>query len=346
MGSANKKRMLVIRFSALGDVAMTLPVVYALARQYPSLHIDYVTTPFFSRLFIDPPKNLEVHPVDIKKDYRGTAGVWRLFVRLRKLKPDAVADLHNVSRTWILDSLFRLTGIKVEMVDKMRSSRKKILQGKGTHPSIISRYADVFARLGFPIQLSDGFSSLTGLPSVTENVKHPAVGIAPFARYLNKTYPEDLMLEVIRILTQNNINVYLFGGRGAEETALQQWAAQNENVYSFAGKYPIETELALMKQMDCMISMDSANHHLASLVALPVVSIWGGTTPACGFMAFGQNESCALHASSACQPCTIAGSDRCRKGNFECMRSLTPRMIADYAIRICNNDKTQYKTKQ
>ena len=213
--------MLIIRFSALGDVAMTVPAIYSLATRYPDLNIDVVTRPFFARLFINAPDNVNVIGVDFNKDYKGVGGTLRLLRRLGKLRPDYVADLHNVLRSWIIDRYFRLRGVKVVMVDKMRGKRSELFRTGQPQPSFIDRYAKVFAELGYPVSLT--FKSLyqNHSPALPFEPKHPAIGVAPFARYSNKTYPESQMREVISKLTAGGYNVYLFGGRGAEATRLK-----------------------------------------------------------------------------------------------------------------------------
>ena len=320
------RRILAMRFSALGDVAMTLPLIYSLARQYPDVHIDFITAPFFARLFINAPANITVHPIDLKKDYKGVPGLIRLFRRLKDLNPEAVADLHNVGRTWMLDTLFRLNGVKIVMVDKMRSGRKKVLRGGNAQPPFIKRYADVFEKLGLPVR--PDFRSLElASGDNARSVKKPAAGIAPFARYMNKAYPIDMIKEVAKQLSQKGVNVYFFGGRGEEAQQLETLAEGIENVFSLAGKYPIEEELSLMKEMDVMLTMDSANHHLASLAGTQAISLWGSTTPSCGFMAYGQPSENAIVVGVPCQPCTIAGSNRCKRGDLACFRNISPERV-------------------
>ena len=329
-----KKRILVVRFSALGDVAMTLPVVYSLARQYPDVEIDFVTTPFFARLFLNPPANLTLRPVDLKKDYHGVKGTLRLLRYLSSLRPDYVADLHNVFRSWIIDRWFQLKGLKVVMVDKMRGARKAAISQKAPQPSFFSRYADVFAKLGFPVDVN--FTTLfpDGLPTTTIEPEHPAVGIAPFARYANKTYPLHLVKRVAEMLTANGIHVYLFGGRGKEAEELQRLADSTPECTSLAGRFPIEEELPLMGKMDVMVSMDSANQHMASLCATLVVSIWGSTTPECGFMPYRQNPDNALCLRLDCQPCSIAGKPECPLATLACMNNLPPETVANKILSL------------
>ncbi len=322
--------MLVIRLSALGDVAMTIPAIYSLAKKYPQLHIDVVTRKFFARLFINAPGNVEVHGIDFNGDeYKGYLGTLRLLRKLGELKPDYVADLHNVLRSWIIDWYFRAKGVKVVMVDKLRSARKDVLRHKIAQPSFIDRYADVFAQLGYPVELT--FQSLFEMdkPAIPLEISYPAVGIAPFARYYNKTYPPSMMKAAAEKLAADGYNVYLFGGRGKEAEELAHWQASNDRCISLAGRFTLEEELALMNKMNLMISMDSANQHMAALAGTKVLSIWGSTTPECGFLGYHQNDSDVLCLHLECQPCTVAGSPECPLGHLNCFNGISPNMIVE-----------------
>lgn len=329
MTDQSNRHILVVRFSALGDVAMTLPVIYSVARRWPSVRFTVVTRPLFARLFVNRPANVAVEPIDLKQ-YGGAGGMCRLLRRLAALRPTAVADLHNVLRTWVIDSYFRMRGVKVAMVDKKRAGRRKALRSQARQQSFIERYRDVFARLGLPAELT--FRSVAVSDSPVE-VRHPAVGIAPFARYATKTYPSEMMRRAVELLTIRGIHVYLFGGRGAEAEELARWADEaGDGCTSLAGRFPIGEELALLQRMDAVVSMDSANQHMASLTGAKVVTVWGATTPECGFAPYGQNARRSLVAGIDCQPCSVAGGPRCPRGHLECMRSLTPEAIVDKVI--------------
>ena len=321
------KRLLTLRLSALGDVAMTIPAIYSLARRYPELQIDVVTRPFFARLFINRPANVSLNEADFSGSNKGIGGMWRLLKKLSKLHPDMVADLHNVLRTWQIDAWMRLRGVRVKMVDKNRRARRRLFTEKVAQPNYIDRYVDVFRRLGYPVELTfrSLFEEVPAQPPFEP--MHPAVGVAPFARYYNKTYPPEMMRRAVEQLCHEGFNVYLFGGRGREEAELASWAADIDGCTSVAGAYPIEQELALMSRMNVMVSMDSANQHLASLVGVPVVSIWGSTTPACGFMAYRQSPDNVIVASLPCQPCSVAGSPTCPLGHLDCLCSIQPQTI-------------------
>lgn len=332
------KRMLIIRLSALGDVAMTIPAIYSLARQYPELHIDVLTRPFFARLFINRPENISLVTADLTGTHKGIAGMARLMRRLSKLRPDCVADLHNVLRSWEIDAWMRLHGVRVAMVDKNRSGRRKLFTDKQPQRNFVDRYADVFARLGYPIK--QNFTSLFDgrNPAIPPfEPQQPAVGVAPFARYYNKTYPLEMMRHVVELLCRAGVNVYLFGGRGREAEELQSWANDIAGCRSVAGLYPIDSELALMSRMRVMVSMDSANQHLASLAGTTVVSVWGSTTPACGFNGYGQSADNAVVLGLDCQPCSVAGKPTCPLGHLDCMCGIAPELIFRRTLQLVSD---------
>lgn len=333
----SKGSMLIVRLSALGDVAMTIPAIYSLAAQYPDLSIRVVTRPFFARLFINCPENVRITVADFKGEHKGVDGMFRLLRQISIPKPGCVADLHNVLRSWEIDTWFRLCGVKVSMVDKNRCARRRLFTDKEPQRNFVDRYADVFRRLGYPISLS--FRSVYDcMPADTPfEPFHPAVGVAPFARYYNKTYPPEMMRRVVEILCRVGCHVYLFGGRGREEKELRGWADELAGCESVAGGYPIDKEIALMSRMDVMVSMDSANQHLASLAGTKVVSVWGSTTPACGFMAYGQSADNVIALSLPCQPCSVAGKPTCPLGHLDCMCRIAPKSIADKVLSLLQN---------
>lgn len=320
--------MLVIRLSALGDVAMTVPVVYSLARRYPQLQVTVLTRPFFARLFINKPANVTILTADINGRHHGVRGLMRLIGELRRMRFDMVADLHDLLRSRIITTSLRAAGCRTATVDKDRRSRRQLTDPAGDRTpqrSYLLRYADVFARLGYPIDVDT--APLWGEPSLAEM---PTVGIAPFARYMTKTYPTERMEQVVSALSAKGYRVLLFGGKGSEADTLASWAEKYPNVESMAGKLPIEEEIRTMAGMDVMVSMDSANMHLAALAGIPVVSVWGGTTPDCGFLGWRQKRADAIHLGLKCQPCSIAGSSACPRGTLECMTGITPETIVEH----------------
>lgn len=341
--TSKEPTILIIRMSALGDVAMTIPIIYSLASQYPRLKIKVLTQQKFSNLFILCPANVSFIFADLQGEHHGIAGLCRLIKMLLKSDIDRVADFHNILRSLLIDICLRMTGKKVVIVNKQRFERRKLTRRNhkllSEQRNYIARYADVLARLGYPVQLTfkslfEKGISLYPLPPVIPKQKtNPWIGIAPFARYPNKIYPLHLMEEVVRQLSET-YSVFLFGGGNGEKKILQEWAGKYPSVQAIPGLLTFIQELSLMAQLDVMVSMDSANMHLASLVGIPVVSVWGATTPHCGFLGWGQDKKNAVYAGISCQPCSIAGSKQCYFDHFKCMDNLVPQDIIEKVCEV------------
>lgn len=318
----SRERVLILRLSALGDVAMTLPVIYSVARQHPEAEFTLLTRPFFRRLFIDAPSNLSF--VEFADTSFG--GLLKTIKKLRQMGFTAIADLHDMLRTRLIRS--SVGARKVETVNKDRRRRRQLTVGKSREfqTGYIERYRRVFARLGLDAELT--FRSLFN-DSATPRA---GIGIAPFARYATKTYPPELMEQVARMLTDRGEQVYLFGARGAEAEQLQQWQSRNPRLEVLAGTLSIEEELRAISRLRVMVTMDSANMHLASLVATPVVSVWGSTIPQCGFMGYRQSVDNAVWLDLPCQPCSIAGLPECPLKTTACLKNLPPQTLLSKII--------------
>ncbi len=329
-----KKRptLLIIRTSALGDVAMTIPAVYSLARKYPEWDVKVLTRAPFAALFLHHPDNVSVIPADLKGRHKGFRGLLRLLGDLRKEHIGRVADFHDIFRSRLIDAFFRLCGKRVRVVRKARRQRRKLTrrQNKDLTPqrNFVLRYVDVLHRLGFAVtpDFTSLFASGGERPPLPDWIPDKGVerwvGIAPFARYETKTYPLESMEQLVRRLSADGFRIFLFGGGKREAAVLGAWENACPMTHALPGKLTMPQELSLMSRLDAMVSMDSANMHMASLAGATVVSVWGSTTPACGFLGWGQREENAVCLHLPCQPCTIAGSPACPLGHFDCMKRL------------------------
>ena len=151
--------ILVIRLSAIGDVAMTVPVIYSAAKANPTDSFTVLTQAFLIPVFINRPKNVNVIGINTKSTEKTLAGLLRFASALVKYDFDMVLDLHDVLRTMIIRTLFRLNGRRVFVVDKARKDRARLTDAKHKRfkqlRPVIERYADVF-RLGTPCGNEDG----------------------------------------------------------------------------------------------------------------------------------------------------------------------------------------------
>jgi ADP-heptose:LPS heptosyltransferase len=334
---SKKKRILVLRLSALGDVAMTVPVLWSLSKQYPEYEIVFVSRPFVGKLF-EPLSHVRFVGVDFNDRYKGFAGLFRLFLDLRKEGPyDFIADLHGVLRTQVLNTFFSLSGVPVFSIDKGRANKKALTRKNNKVfkqlATSFDNYRQVFVKAGLKFNLESFpgrqlFGVAHGRQSFeVMNTEHLKVGFAPYAKHPWKMWPEEKARVLIDALRQRGYHIYLFGGRGFEQEQLALWASDHKEVHNFAGQYSMDDELRLMEQLDVMVTMDSANMHLASLVETPVVSIWGATHPFAGFYGWGQDADSAVQVDLGCRPCSVFGNKPCHRGDFACMQWITPEMV-------------------
>lgn len=320
-------RILAYRFSAFGDVAMIVPVLREFLEQNPEVHVTMVSRKNFADLFSDIP-NLTFHGIDLTK-YNGFWGLRRLGRKLiKEFKPDFIADLHDVIRTKTLDLFFQSRGHNVYKIDKGKEEKEHLTDiwnlNKQPLKPTTERYAEVFRAMNFPLQLSHKLRPHGG---------KVGIGLAPFAQHHGKMLPIEKTFEVARILSQK-YSVFFFGGGAKEIEILDAWQAQLPNTKNLAGKLTLKEELEKIASLCVMISMDSANMHLASLVGTRCISVWGSTHPFAGFLGYGQSMADVVQVNDlTCRPCSVFGDKPCYRDDWACLEELDIQNIIALADR-------------
>lgn len=344
------EKVLVMRFSALGDVAMVVPVVKAVLEANPQKELLMLSNIEYAGLF-EGIKRLEFIGVDLKKKYAGFTGMIRLFNLLRKQYGfDAVADLHGVLRTHLLRILFFVINKRIAVINKGRLEKHALTRKeyKVFRPLVhtTERYQLVFKQLGFTVAdhelSSEGIEidqpSLFSEPTkavLTPNDGVMSIGFAPFAKHPTKMYDLDRFKEVIRHFDTPDYSLYFFGGSAAEKLLIGQWNREFSHAVAIPDSCTLKEELDLMRSLHVMVSMDSANMHLASLSGVPVVSIWGPTHPYAGFYGFNQDPLYAVQVNAlTCRPCSVYGGRACWRGDHACMQQIEPADIVGKIQRI------------
>lgn len=345
--SDKKTHILVIRLSAMGDVAMAVPVLRALTTQHKNLKLTVLTRKFFEPFFRSLP-NVTVYEADIKKNHKGILGLFKLSKELREIQIHKIADLHNVLRSNLLK--FFLFDKSFIQIQKGRNEKKQLVSGtvfkqlKTTH----ERYADVFRKLGYSInlnnptfepkaQLSDSLKTL-----ICFNADKKHIGIAPFAAHQGKMYDLQQMEEVIQTLSKTN-KVVLFGGGKKEIEILNTIENKYKNVTSVAGKINLNEELDIISNLDAMLSMDSGNSHIAAMFGLKVITIWNVTHPYAGFYPFHQPKEHALLADRKLYPkipTSIYGNKYPEGYEMAASKTITPNNIIKKTEQIIVNKTT------
>ncbi len=303
---------------------MTIPVFREFLEQNPDVEIVMVSRNNFRSLFESIP-NIIFHGIDLD-DYKGFLGIRRLGKELLKeYRPDYIADLHDVIRSKILDKIYVRKGLPVFKINKGKEEKEELTDvwnlEKVQLKKTVERYADVFRKMGFNVQLSHQLRPVCKEKS--------GIGFAPFAQHRGKMLPLEKSFELVKILAEKH-TIYFFGGGKKEMEMLEGWEKQIPNTKSLAGKLNLSEELDQISQLKVMISMDSANMHLASIVGTRCVSVWGSTHPYAGFLGFGQSENDVVQINDlTCRPCSVFGDKECYRGDWACLEEISVQQIID-----------------
>ncbi len=337
------RKVLAVRLSAMGDVSLTVPAIKGVLNANPDLEITLVTRKFFAPFFFDIPRLTLFYP-ELSGRHKGLTGLIRLYRDLKKQGPfEKLIDLHGVIRTKVLSFLFKISGTPCFSIDKGRKEKKFLIKSKYIRAlkHTTERYLDTFRSAGFEGQIGKApylnyneEARQKAVGFIQKNQTDPLtikVGLAPFAKLKPKIWDiKNFRVLVQLINAEYKVEFYLFGGGQHEVSSLIEFKQFFQNVHLVAGKLQLSEELALIRNLDLMISMDSSNMHLAALSGVPTVSIWGGTHPAFGFSALGQPTEYHIQtpaSSLKCRPCSVFGKKSCIYDTPKCMEMVKPTEV-------------------
>lgn len=347
--------LLVLRFSAMGDVALTTPALIAIAAKYSNIQITVVTRWNFSPFFYNIP-NLNVLGINLKK-YKGIIGLWRMYRDISKLGPFGyVIDLHGSLRSRLISFIFRTKGVPYQKIIKGR--REKIAQTRRYNkklkslPHTVERYLNVFRKAGFDAPLRKGpWLNVDGESKIYAKEYFKSIGLdkksgqwigfAPFAGHALKEWSFEKSKRLVEIILDEfpEVSIFLFGGKD-EAGKLNILKNNSPRVHLVqGGNLGIRGELGIMDRLDVMIGMDSSNVHIAALLKKPVIGLYGTTHPMSGFGPFAQEDTGVLQVDLPCRPCSIYGNTKCFRGDHACMELIDPLDVVR-RIRVLQNVNT------
>lgn len=337
----------------MGDVAILPHIVGKLRADFPDLRITILTRPAYQTFFRGI-ENVNFLAPDFVKQYKGVRGIMRLRKEIVQLGVTHMADLHDVIRTKAIRKLLYFSGIKVGVIDKGRDEKRALT--RKYHKFMVQlkpsyeRYRDTLCELGFCIGQPQAVQRAPRpIPEEIFEVVGPKkgiwVGVAPFAKHAGKIYPTTLSGELIEMLAKKYDRVFIFGGGTYEKEFAECIEDRYEGVYSVIGKLRLGHEMDLISNIDVMVTMDSASMHIASLMGIPVVSVWGATHPFAGFYGFGQSSENAVQLDLPCRPCSVYGNKICIYNDYRCLHNISPDAIFERVARVLEPDGERAKTK-
>ena len=323
--------------SAFGDVAMTVPVISILRSTHPEIKITLLTTKFFSTLYNQIP---EINFLYFEPKHKTLQGLFGLSRKINKINPDFIIDLHDVLRTKIL-RLFLINKFgHTVVVNKGRKEKKLLIRGIKSEPLKLMhrRYAETFESLNIKINIDD-FSYYKKIKITNHNYAFSSndklIGIAPFARHQCKEYSINNIINFIDSLDKS-WQILIFGAPGNEEQKIIKLCNNKSNRHVISSNYNLEQQMAIMSNLDVMISMDSANGHIASLFGINVITIWGATHPNSGYGPLNQPKENSIVPDLNKYPdlpVTIYGSD-CPSDYVEAINTIKCERILERLNKI------------
>lgn len=328
------KKILIIRFSAIGDVALWVPVAKRALALNSNIEITILTKQHCAFMF-ENTERLKVIGVDLQNKYKGILGILKLakFINNNFIF-DTVIDGHDVLRSKILLKI--INGRQKITFDKGRREKQLLIDGKINNalPHTAERYATSLAKAGLQIDTNFTFPAI----AITKNDASVAsefigtinkkiiIGIAPFAQHKGKIFPISKMTELIEQLISNGNAIVLFGAGKAELEVMVNWQTKFSNIY-ICNNLTFAQQISVMQYCKFILSMDSANMHIAAMQGVKVFSIWGATHTSLGFAPLHQQIENCIQISQLelpCRPCSVFGNKPCllKDTPYACLQNI------------------------
>ena len=319
-------KILVIRFSSMGDIIYTTPVVRCLKKQLPGAEIHFLTKPAFKYIYDDNPYVDKL--LLLKESLSDTIS------EIKAEGYDYIIDLHNNLRT----SIIKLrTGIKSSTYKKQRLRKWLSLKfDLRLVPPIhlVERYLKTVAFLGvknddqpidYYLKAHHRLDELLP-PSHQENYIAFVIG----ATHFTKRMPNHKIISICREIGKP---VVLLGGNDVKANG-DEVAANSPNVYNACGVTSLDESVFLVSKARSVIGFDTGLTHIAEAFDVPIVSIWGGTVPELlGVQPYKVKKALVAGIELPCRPCSKFGLEKCPLGHFKCMNEMPEDRIVDFASK-------------
>jgi heptosyltransferase-2 len=333
------EKILVIRFSSLGDIILTTPVLENLKEKFPRSQIYFLTKSKYSDLLVHDPRIHTLIKFDPKNKHKGIKGFVRLVKELNSNNFDILIDLHSNLRSFFLRRLVKSnTKIKYRKrwFSRFLMVRFKFLKTKSV--STLESYLKVFKKLQIEpeektpilfvgqneIDFSNKFLLEAGIKK--DDI---VIGVHPGAKWETKRWDKEKFEQVCRsLIKKENLRIILFGDSDDEELIRKIAEKLPDPRVIIAIGLSLNRLMGLIQNCDCLITNDSGPMHIAEGFRVPVIAIFGPTHPKLGFAPNGP-ENVVLCANVKCSPCSLHGEKKCSKKSRLCMDLITPNMVVE-----------------
>lgn len=329
------KKILVIRFSSIGDIVLTSPVIRCLKQQIPDIELHVLTKNSYQSI-------LSVNPY-VNKVFCLKESLKDLLPELKAENYDFIVDLHKNFRSFRVRFALRKPSASFPKLDFQKFLYTKLKIGKLPDIHIVDRYFKAVDKLGVK---NDGqgldffFKESDAVLPMDLPEKFAAVVIG--GQHSTKILPAEKVIEVCRAL---EIPVVLVGGKEDAERGELICKALGNNVINTCGKLNVGQSAMVLKRSEVVLANDTGMMHIAAALRKPIVSVWGNTVPEFGmypYMPTCPQRSCIVENKTLkCRPCDKLGFKQCPKGHFACMNTLDANEIAGKMMDLIKNGKAE-----
>lgn len=308
-------KILIIRFSSIGDIVLTTPVIRCTKQQKPDIEIHYLTKKSFKGILEHNPYITKIHLIEKE--------VKEVIEDLKKENFDFVVDLHNNIRSLQIKMALSKPSASFKKLNfkKWLLVNFKINKMPETH--IVDRYMQTVESLGIKNDkkgldyfiTAENEVNISTLPTSHQN---GYIGFVIGAKHFTKQLPTE---KIISICKKINQPIVLLGGKEDTERAELIKNAVESTIYNACGKYNLNQSASLIKQATKIISHDTGLMHIAAAFKKEIISVWGNTIPAFGFTPYLPDARSKIVEvkNLSCRPCSKIGYEKCPKGHFKCM---------------------------
>ena len=316
-------KILILRFSSIGDIVLTTPVARCVKQQVPGAEVHFCTKQAFRGILANNPNIDKVHVL------QGTLN--ELVQQLRAEDFDYVIDLHNNLRTRVIKARLGKPGRSFNKLNYEKWLMVNFKLNRLPDVHIVNRYLDAAAPLG----VKDDGKGLdyfippqdeVDLQTLPAPFRQGYVAFAIGAQHYTKRLPTERIIELCGRLQQP---VILLGGK-EDATTGDEIAAYFElrntthdtRIYNACGRYNLNGSASLVRQARKVVSHDTGLMHIAAAFQKDIISIWGNTIPEFGMYPFRTRYKVLEVHGLSCRPCSKIGYSKCPQGHFKCMREI------------------------
>ena len=315
-----KSKILIIRFSSIGDVVLTTPIVRCVKKQIPASEIHFLCKPEYENLVETNPYIQTIHLFDKENPY-----FWK---KLQTENFDYIVDLQNNHRSRKLCRKLKVPSAHFPKLNIQKWLLVNLKINKLPNIHVVDRYFLATQLLPVPVkndcQGLDFFIDDKDYEKInTYHIPHPFVAISMGSQHKTKQLPLSLLVEICKKINQH---IVLLGGEKDIEPANYICSQVGKNSTNLCGKLSLRESAACMKLSEILLTGDTGLMHIAAALNKPIVSVWGNTVPAFGMYPYmpqhPENYHIIENATLRCRPCSKLGFEKCPRKHFKCMNDI------------------------